>query len=80
MEKAAHVALTTLCSLRVPDTASTPISLYPIQDHSDPEWKACMDEACNAFQDHYHGGWAYMVRYAQHLFQLQHNTQRIVAG
>jgi hypothetical protein len=37
-----------------------------------------MDEVGNAFQVHYHNGWAYMARYAQHLFQLQHNTQCIV--
>jgi hypothetical protein len=24
-------------------------------------------------------GWAYMAEYAQHLFQLQHDTQRIIA-
>jgi hypothetical protein len=64
IEKAAHVALTALCSQCLLDTAGTPISLYPIQDHSNPEWKTCIDEACNIFQHHYHGGWAYMVRYA----------------
>jgi hypothetical protein len=50
------------------------ISLYPIQDCSDPEWKAHMDEVGSVFQVHYHSGWAYMARYAQHLFQLQHDT------
>jgi DNA repair exonuclease SbcCD ATPase subunit len=39
-----------------------------------------MDEVCNAFQNNYHSGWAYMVSYAQHLFQLQHDTQHIIAG
>jgi hypothetical protein len=38
-----------------------------------------MDEVSNVFQVHYHSGWVYMARYAQHLFQLQHDTQRIVA-
>jgi hypothetical protein len=70
MEKAAHVALTALCSQRLPNTTGTTISLYPIQDRFDLEWTTCMDEACNIFQDHYHAGWAYMVRYAQHLLQL----------
>jgi hypothetical protein len=37
-----------------------------------------MDEVGNVFQVHYHSGWAYMAEYAQHLFQLQHDTQRIV--
>jgi hypothetical protein len=38
-----------------------------------------MDEVGNVFQIHYHSGWAYMAGYAQHLFQLQHDTQSIVA-
>jgi hypothetical protein len=80
MEKAAHMALTALCSQNLPATTGTPISLYLIQDRSDPEWKARMDEASSVFQVHYHDGWVYMVSYAQHLFQLQHNTQRIIAG
>ncbi len=37
-----------------------------------------MDEVGNVFQVHYHSGWAYMAGYAQHLFQLQHDTQRII--
>jgi hypothetical protein len=38
-----------------------------------------MDELGNVFQVHYHSGWVYMAKYAQHLFQLQHDTQRIIA-
>jgi chromosome segregation ATPase len=38
-----------------------------------------MDEVGNVFQVHYHNCWAYMAGYAQHLFQLQHDTQHIVA-
>jgi hypothetical protein len=38
-----------------------------------------MDEVANIFQVHYHSGWTYMAGYAQHLFQLQHDIQRIVA-
>jgi hypothetical protein len=49
MEKAAHVALTALCSLRLLDTAGTPISLYLVQDRSDLEWTARIDKACNIF-------------------------------
>jgi hypothetical protein len=78
MEKAAHIALTALCSQNLAATVGTSISLYPIQDQSDPEWKARMDEVGNVFQVHYHSGWTYMTRYTQHHFQLQHDTQRIV--
>jgi hypothetical protein len=74
MEKDAHMTLTTLCSQNLAATTGTPISLYPILDHSDPKWKACMDEVGNVFQVHYHSGWVYMAIYAQHLFQLQHDT------
>jgi hypothetical protein len=49
MEKAAYMALTTLCSQNLAATAGTPISLYPIQDRSKPEWTACMDEVGNIF-------------------------------
>jgi hypothetical protein len=37
MEKAAHMALTVMCSQNLAATAGTPISLYPIQDRSDPK-------------------------------------------
>jgi hypothetical protein len=70
MEKATHVVLIALCSQNLSDIAGIPILLYPVEDHSDPEWKARIDEACNIFQDHYHGCCVYMARYAQHLFQL----------
>jgi hypothetical protein len=56
MEKATHMALTALCSQNLATTAGTPISLYPIQDRFDPEWKAHMDEVGNVFQVHYHNG------------------------
>jgi hypothetical protein len=49
MEKAAHMSLTALCSQNLAATAGMPISLYPIQDRSDPEWKARMDEVGNVF-------------------------------
>jgi hypothetical protein len=37
-----------------------------------------LDEVGNVFQVHYHIGWAYMTGYAYHLFQLQHDPQRII--
>jgi hypothetical protein len=79
MEKATHMTLTALCSQNLATIVGMPISLYPIQDRSDLDWKARMDEVDNVFQDHYHSGWKYMAGYAQHLFQLQHDTQRIIA-
>jgi hypothetical protein len=38
-----------------------------------------MDEVGNVFHVHYHSGLTYMAGYAQHLFHLQHDTQRIIA-
>jgi hypothetical protein len=61
-------------------TAGMPISMYPFQDCSEPKWKARLDEVSNVFLEHHHSGWAHMASYGQHLFQLQHDTQRIVAG
>jgi hypothetical protein len=55
MENTAHVVLTALCSQCLRDTTGTPISLYLVQDCSDLEWMAHIDEECNVFQDHYHG-------------------------
>jgi hypothetical protein len=49
MEKAAHIALTALCSQNLATTAGMPISMYSIQDHSDPEWKPRIDEVGNVF-------------------------------
>jgi hypothetical protein len=63
-EKATHMALTALWSQNLAATAGTPISLCPIQDYSDLEWKARMDEVGNVFQVHYHSGWVYMDGYA----------------
>jgi hypothetical protein len=63
-EKAAHMALTALWSQNLAATAGTPISLCPIQDYSDLEWKARMDEVGNVFQVHYYSGWVYMDGYA----------------
>jgi hypothetical protein len=80
MEKAAHMAPTVLCSQNLSATTGTPISLYLIQDRSDPEWKDRMDEASNIYRIHHHSGWMYVARYAQHQFQLQHDTQHIVAA
>jgi hypothetical protein len=68
MEKAAHMALTALCSQNLPATAGTLISLYPIQDRSDPEGRARMDEASNLHWVYHHSGWTYTVHYDQHLF------------
>jgi hypothetical protein len=79
MEKSTHMALTALCLQNLAATAGMPISMYPIQGRSDPEWKARMDEVGNVFQVLDHSDWAYMAGYAQHLFQLQHDNQRIVA-
>jgi hypothetical protein len=70
MVKTTYMALTALCSQNFAATVSTPISLYPIQDRSKPEWKAHMDEVGNVSQVHYPSGWVYMAGYAQHLFQL----------
>jgi hypothetical protein len=49
MEKPANMALTALCSQNLAATTGTSISLYPIQDRSNPEWKAHMDEVGNVF-------------------------------
>jgi hypothetical protein len=50
MEKVAHIALIALCSQNLAATAGTPISVYPNQDRSDPEWKVRMVEVAMSFR------------------------------
>jgi hypothetical protein len=49
MEKVAHVALIA-CLQRLSDTVGTPISLYPIQDHFDPEWRNALTRRATFFR------------------------------
>jgi hypothetical protein len=49
MENVAHMALTAMCSWNLAATAGMPISPYPIQNRSNLEWKARMDEVDNVF-------------------------------
>jgi hypothetical protein len=39
-----------------------------------------MDGACDIYQEHYHVGWAYIAKYAQHMFKLQQDTQHTIAA
>jgi hypothetical protein len=80
LEKAVHMALTAMCSQCLSDIAGMPIMLYPIQDHSNLEWKVCIDGACDIYQEHYHTGWAYMARYAQHMFKLPQDTHHTIVA
>jgi hypothetical protein len=63
LEKAAHVVFTAMCSQCLPDIECMPIVAFPIQGHSDLEWKARIEGACDIYLEHYHAGWAYMTRF-----------------
>jgi hypothetical protein len=39
VEQTAQVALTSLCEIRLADTAAMPIALFPIRNQEDPVWK-----------------------------------------
>jgi hypothetical protein len=69
-----HVELTVMCEQRLVDTADTPIMLFPIRNQDKSEWRRRLEAACDLTWEQFNVGWAQMVKYAQYLFNLQHNT------
>jgi hypothetical protein len=74
VEKMAHVMLTVMCEKRLAVTTDTPIMLFPIRDPEEPKWCQCLEAACDLTREQFNDGWAQMAKYAQYLFNLQHNT------
>jgi hypothetical protein len=78
VEMMAHIALTSLCKDRLAATAALPIALLPIRNQENPVWQQCLEAMSNLEGPHFHVGMTSLARYAQYLFNLQHNTARIV--
>jgi hypothetical protein len=76
VELMAHVALTSLCEDHLTATAALPIALLPIQDQENPVWQQHLEAVSNLKGPHFHTGMTSLARYAQYLFNLQHNTAR----
>jgi hypothetical protein len=78
VEQTAQVALTSLCEIRLADTAVMPITLFPIHNQEDPVWKQRLEAVTNPEGPHFHAGMAALAGYAQHMFNLQTSTGRTV--
>jgi hypothetical protein len=76
VELMAHMALTSLCKDRLAATAVLPITLLLILDQENPIWQQRLEVVSNLNGPHFHAGMTSLARYAQYLFNLQHNTTR----
>jgi hypothetical protein len=74
----AHVALTSLCESRLATTVAMLIRLFSIQNQGNPVWKQCLEAVSDLEGPHFNTGMVAMTKYAQYLFNLQHNTARTV--
>jgi hypothetical protein len=77
VEMMAHIALTSLCEDRLVATTTVPITLPPIQNQENPVWQQCLEAMSDLKGPHFHTEMTSMAKYAQYLFNLQHNTARI---
>jgi hypothetical protein len=76
VEMVAHIALTSLCEDRLTATAALPIAFLLIQYQEKPVWQQRLEVVPDLEGRHFHAGMTSMARYAQYLFNLQHNTAR----
>jgi hypothetical protein len=76
VELIAHIALTSLCDDHLASTAALPIVLLPIQDQENPVWQQSLEVVSILKGPHFHAGMTSLARYAQYLFNLQHNTAK----
>jgi hypothetical protein len=76
VELLAHIALTSLCKDHLAATAALPIALLLIQDQENPVWQQRLEAVSNLKGPHFHVGMTSLARYAQYMFNLQHNTAK----
>jgi hypothetical protein len=76
VELLAHIALTSLCEDHLVATAALSIALLPIQDQENPIWQQRLEAVSNLKGPHFHVGMTSLARYAQYMFNLQHNTAK----
>jgi hypothetical protein len=76
IEMMAHIALTSLCEDHLTATAALPIALLLIQDQENTVWQQRLAAMSDLKGPHFHAGMTSLARYAQYLFNLQHNTVR----
>jgi hypothetical protein len=76
VEMIAHISLTSLCEDHLTATTALPIALLPIWDRENPVWQQRSIAVSDLKGPHFHAGMTLLARYAQYLFNLQHNTAR----
>jgi hypothetical protein len=76
IEMMAHITLSSLCEDRLTATAALPIALLPIRDQENLVWQQHLMAVSNLEGPHFYAGMTSLARYAQYLFNLQHNTTR----
>jgi hypothetical protein len=76
VEMMAHIALTFLCEDRLVATVALPIALLLIRNQENPIWQWRLEAVSDLKGAHFHTGMTSLARYAQYLFNLQHNTTR----
>jgi hypothetical protein len=69
----AHIALTSLCEDRLAATAALPIAVLPIQNQENSIWQQRLEAVSDLEGPHFHIRMISVARYAQYLFNLQHN-------
>jgi hypothetical protein len=76
IEMMAHIFLSSLCMDRLTATTALPIVLLLIQNLENPVWQQRLEALSDLEGPHFHGRMISLGRYAQYLFNLQHNTTR----
>jgi hypothetical protein len=76
IEMMAHIALTSLCEDHLTATATLPIAVLLIRHQENPVWQQRLAAVSDLKSPHFHVGMTSLARYAQYLFNLQHNTAR----
>jgi hypothetical protein len=76
VELMAHIALTSLCEDHLAATIALPIALLLIWNQENPVWQQRREAVSDLKGPHFHAGMTSLAKYAQYLFNLQHNTAR----
>jgi hypothetical protein len=76
VEMMAHIALISLCEDHLAATAALSITLLLIQNQENLIWQQCLEVMSILMGPHLNDGMTSLARYAQYLFNLQHNTAR----
>jgi hypothetical protein len=76
VEIMAHIAQTSSYKDRLAATAALPIALLPIRYQENLVWQQRLKAMSDLVVPHVLAGMTLLARYAQYLFNLQHNTAR----